>query len=37
MSQILAEGLNHYTVVYGLNLNKLKDKVQDIKVHIGGP
>ena len=26
-SQIPAEGLNHYTVLYGLNLNKLKDKV----------
>ena len=28
MSQIPAEGQNHYTVVYGLNLHKLKDKVE---------
>ena len=27
MSQIPAEGLNHYTIVYGLNSQKLKDKV----------
>ena len=27
MSQILAEGLNHYTMVYALISNKLKDKV----------
>ena len=27
MCQILAEGLNHYTMVYGLNSNKLKEKV----------
>ena len=27
MSQIPAEGLNHYTMVYGLNSNKLKDQV----------
>ena len=27
MSQIPTEGLNHYTMVYGLNSIKLKDKV----------
>ena len=27
MSQILAEGWNHYTVMYGLNSHKLNDKV----------
>ena len=27
MAQIPAEGLNHYTVVYGLNSNELKHKV----------
>ena len=27
MSQIPAHGLNHYTMLYGLNSNKLKDKV----------
>ena len=27
MSEILVEGLSHYTVVYGLNSHKLKDKV----------
>ena len=27
MSQILAEGLNHHPMVYGLNPHKLKDKV----------
>ena len=27
MSKILAEGLNHYTMVYGINSNMLKDKV----------
>ena len=27
MSQIPAGGVNYYTVVYGLNMNKLKDKV----------
>ena len=28
MFKIPAEGLNHYTLVYGLNSNKLKDKVE---------
>ena len=27
MSHILAQGLNHYTVVYGLNCRMLKDSV----------
>ena len=27
MTQIPTEGLNHYTIVYGLNSAKLKDKV----------
>ena len=27
MSEISAEGLNHYTIVYDLNSSKLKDKV----------
>ena len=27
MSRILVEGLNHYTVVYGLNCRRLKDSV----------
>ena len=27
MSRILTEGLNHYTVVYGLNCGRLKDSV----------
>ena len=27
LSKILAEGLNHYTVVYGLNCRRLKDSV----------
>ena len=27
MSRILAEGLNHYTVVYGLNCRRLRDNV----------
>ena len=27
ISQIMAEGQNHYTMVYGLNSHKLKDRV----------
>ena len=32
MSQILAEGLNHYTMVWELNSNTLKEKVVDTEV-----
>ena len=31
------EGLNHYTMVYDLNSNKLKDKVVDTNVLTGMP
>ena len=27
ISQIMAKGLNHYTMEYGVNSNKFKDKV----------